>query len=464
MKKIYISVFFIFLFSILFLLKIKTVEAAGTLYADINLSSNCTSGNYSIANRNCTGTNGNAYKMVKDAIAAAAVGDTLLVRGGTYREIVIQSTSPVRSSSFEFNKSMTIKGYSSETATLTYDPNNLPHEDAEKGPIIKVPASGVTIENLTIIGTYSLGDNPTLDTDINIWTDSANITIRNNKILQFGHCGVKGTLPGLILEHNEIANGGFTSRDHGIYTYDQTATPKIIRYNNFHNIGGYGIQIYGYCTYYQVYNNLIHDNNEGGIVIAGDHISILNNSIYHNGQTSTSQWGGQGRLNFFHTGLFSIVVKNNIIWNNAAANLNTGPDNLTQVGNIYANNIIGGTLPNWWTSLATNTIAVDPKFVNAPAFDYHLQSTSPAINTGVNVGLTVDYAGTTIPQGSAPDIGAYEFIIGGTPVPTPATTPVPTPTPLPGDLNNDGKVDGIDYVLALLGNGDINIVISNISK
>jgi hypothetical protein len=41
--------------------------------------------------------------------------------------------------------------------------------------------------------------------------------------------------------------------------------------------------------------------------------------------------------------------------------------------------------------------------------DYHLQPTSPAINAGVDVGLTQDYEGKSVPKGFAIDIGAYEF-------------------------------------------------------
>jgi hypothetical protein len=44
--------------------------------------------------------------------------------------------------------------------------------------------------------------------------------------------------------------------------------------------------------------------------------------------------------------------------------------------------------------------------------DYHLKAGSPAINAGVSVGLVSDYSGGTVPKGSAPDIGAYEFGAG----------------------------------------------------
>ncbi|OGQ90762.1 MAG: hypothetical protein A2289_02645 [Deltaproteobacteria bacterium RIFOXYA12_FULL_58_15] len=42
------------------------------------------------------------------------------------------------------------------------------------------------------------------------------------------------------------------------------------------------------------------------------------------------------------------------------------------------------------------------------ALDFHLQPGSDGINHGVDVGIPKDYDGTSIPQGDAPDIGAYE--------------------------------------------------------
>jgi len=57
----------------------------------------------------------------------------------------------------------------------------------------------------------------------------------------------------------------------------------------------------------------------------------------------------------------------------------------------------------------------NPLFVSTSTPDFHLQSASPAINAGTNVSLTSDYSGTTVPQGSAPDIGAYEFLVPSSP-------------------------------------------------
>lgn len=62
-------------------------------------------------------------------------------------------------------------------------------------------------------------------------------------------------------------------------------------------------------------------------------------------------------------------------------------------------------------TFGTDNVIGDPLFVNAAEYDFSLQSGSPAIDAGTMTGLgnsPVDIEGTSIPQGSAPDIGAYE--------------------------------------------------------
>jgi parallel beta-helix repeat protein len=56
-----------------------------------------------------------------------------------------------------------------------------------------------------------------------------------------------------------------------------------------------------------------------------------------------------------------------------------------------------------------NSLTADPKFVSAAVDNFDLQSTSPAINAGAGVGLTLGYDRRTVPYGVAPDIGAYEY-------------------------------------------------------
>ena len=53
----------------------------------------------------------------------------------------------------------------------------------------------------------------------------------------------------------------------------------------------------------------------------------------------------------------------------------------------------------------------DPQFIDASAADFHLQSGSPAIDTGSSVEAPADdYEGTSRPQGSGHDIGAFEYV------------------------------------------------------
>jgi hypothetical protein len=53
-----------------------------------------------------------------------------------------------------------------------------------------------------------------------------------------------------------------------------------------------------------------------------------------------------------------------------------------------------------------NAVISDPLFVNAGT-DFDIQSLSPAINAGMDVGLTSDYVDSLIV--GLPDIGAYEY-------------------------------------------------------
>jgi hypothetical protein len=129
---------------------------------------------------------------------------------------------------------------------------------------------------------------------------------------------------------------------------------------------------------------------------AGDHIKWKNNIIYN--MNYHDKWGSGTKYNLFVApGVTNFVSDYNIVYSPTATS-------------YYA--FVNGVDKTWaeWQDLGYDThgLNVDPKFVSSST-DFHLQSTSPAINTGSNVGLTQDYYANSAPQGPAPDIGAHEF-------------------------------------------------------
>jgi hypothetical protein len=111
----------------------------------------------------------------------------------------------------------------------------------------------------------------------------------------------------------------------------------------------------------------------------------------------------------------------------------------------------------------TGNVNANPSVVSTSTPDFHLQSGSPAIDAGITIsGLSTDIAGVVRPQGSAFDIGAYEYFLGSAPPPTTSAC----------DLNADGSINVLDVQLAidqtvglascttaaLVGNGTCTIV------
>jgi hypothetical protein len=91
----------------------ETVAASvGTKFVDGNLAADCTSGNYSVANRNCTGSAGNAWNTLAEGVTNLASGNTLQIRAGTYTENA--ATVPCVGS---FAATTTIEAYPGETVT-----------------------------------------------------------------------------------------------------------------------------------------------------------------------------------------------------------------------------------------------------------------------------------------------------------------------------------------------------------
>jgi hypothetical protein len=133
-------------------------------------------------------------------------------------------------------------------------------------------------------------------------------------------------------------------------------------------------------------------------------INVRNNLFYDNGQAGA-----------YRADLWLQQAANNIIESNNSFYRSGSAWDITKLiekaGVVYDINHIIGSSAGYWQFVSgqgTNDMVGDIKFVNPASFDFHLQSTSPAINAGTDVGLTTDYDGNP-KSGASWDIGAYEF-------------------------------------------------------
>ena len=176
-----------------------------------------------------------------------------------------------------------------------------------------------------------------------------------------------------------------------------------------------------------IYYNIIYNigvtaskTEDGGIIlgrlsdaytIAYDNINIFNNVIIDDSEGLPNYGirlrGGTG-ITFDN-----VNIKNNII-KDITTGIGAGisMEDVT-CGTLHIeNNCINGCTADILkdnctitTDVTQNNITTDPLFVSAS--DFHLQSTSPCINAGIDVGLTTDYDGQAVSD--PPEIGAYEY-------------------------------------------------------
>lgn len=171
---------------------------------------------------------------------------------------------------------------------------------------------------------------------------------------------------------------------------------------------------YNYCLAYG-------NKNAGFAFVETTSGRVYNSTAYNNG-IATSDRGAFYSLNTAGTW----TLRNNIFSQNIPYELATSAAEAALINtdyNLYyhpANSDVitldnGSTKQSWSTYHTTNgkeahSLYSDPLFISTVTPDFNLQSSlSPALNTGTNLSLTSDFVGTSVPQGSTPDIGAFEY-------------------------------------------------------
>lgn len=383
---------------------------ATTRYVDGNLGADCTSGNYSIASRNCSGANGNAYNTLIEGLNVTTGGDTLYLRAGTYTQQLHEQSFAGTGTS---GSPILISRYQNETAILRPSGSNIDILRFQDSTIHHVTIFGLELDCSQTGGTWSnncvfLGDSAFIDDSHDITLDSLTIheakgncilgggtnhTIKNNEVYR---CGIDDNngfyLQGIrdsVIEHNHVWNNGAFA----IRVWNSGGSPKadnnIIRHNRVH-MNGFGIGIDGASETVSggggltigesdnlIYNNLSYDNYLGlQVPGSGSAVLVYHNTFYHNVADIVIDSGAD-----------DTEVKNSILFGSDSTISNSGTGTVT-----------------------SNNVTSDPSFVDAGNGDFHLQSGSVARNAGTNLLATVATDFDGVSRDTSPDVGAYEFV------------------------------------------------------
>jgi hypothetical protein len=352
---------------------------------------------YYVSNSGSNGNNGTSapFQTITYALTKATnSGDVIIVKPGRYTDYESGWGLHLRAN----NSGITLQSEVPGQAIIDFQ--NI--SDAHDG--VYIEASNVTIKGFKIT---------------NGWLGGISIFGNNNKIIgnevynngtradtNFGQDGIDSeegtsgnTYIGNYVHHNGRPTSNPTARgDHGFYL---SGSNELIINNISTNHPGRGIQIAGYGNgsyNSKVYNNVFAFNTLSGMVIYEhvENLEVKNNIFYKNGTYGVETSYSRGT---------PVIVENNIIYGNTSASTY-----------LYVGQTVSLSLKN--------NLFVNPLFVSESNF--HLQSStttnSPAINAGQPLSqVTTDYDGN--PRSGNPDIGAFEYLSGGSPAGIKPATP-----------------------------------------
>ena len=399
-------------------------------YADNTLPANCTSGNYSIANRSCTGTDGNAYNTPAGVIAPTVAGDEIIVRGGTWTQ---QWDFQAGNKTGTAGNYITMRGYPGERPVLQYD--DTAGSGSGYGPIKARGDRGYFLfEDLVVDGALSRQSS-----NWGIRDGNHHFIVRNVEIKNFYGSGLTmKSASNVTIENCDIHDQRFTSvssNHYGIYVAGDTSN-IVIEKNRIYNNTGAGIHGYpGPVNGLTIRANRIYANGNnpliapaaGGIILYEStvpgstyaNVQIYGNVIYENGLSGV----GDGPDGIEINGADNVQIWHNVIYQNKGYGINLHNGTTTPVGTVVQNNIIAantvgqvrnagsGTTLSYNACLAgdscgstgkvTLSTATEP-FLNAGADDYRLkQGTNAVRNAGVATLARPSPVGVS-------DVGAYE--------------------------------------------------------
>jgi len=326
-----VAVFFIYVFS--------AAQVWGkTFYLDGNLSADCSGSTYSIANRNCSGSDGQGYKTLQSAITNLLGGDTLYVRAGTY----IRTTNNTSSGSL----AISVSGTAAQPTVVSAYPGEQPVICTQAGRCQYNPNPGDTSINVCTGaggegGAACYYPNPAIGIGANFVTVSGFKT--------YGQVLIGG-VHDVVVKNSDLGGGGPHINQGSVVMIDTTGT-------------AYNITIQ---------NNLIHNSawgeqNANGSAVMGYNFSAIieNNEFYDN-------WGCDIRPKDTGNQIGrTIEIRRNFFRPSSIFPTAAGFCGINQDGNVDQINIYQNIFYNksgaisWQSSGINPTVAYNNTFINS---------------------------------------------------------------------------------------------------
>jgi hypothetical protein len=247
-----------------------------------------------------------------------------------------------------------------------------------------------------------------------LFSDNSGAFVGGSALTASQHATVNGSL--FVNNSSDTASGGIA------VTGDLTITDSLFA-SNRGDVGG-GVRATGSLT---ITGAIFRENQArlgGGVAHdAGD--SLIVNTLFDNNSASDGGAAvflqGSGTDHLTHVTITSagvvtntavtttkdiLLIRNTIVVNHAVG-LHVGAGFVVLDSTLFHGN---GADIQGAVSFDQNRIAADPLFTNPGAGNYRLRPGSPAIDTGLDVGVLVDFEGDVRPSLAGFDIGYDEYV------------------------------------------------------
>ena len=396
---------------------ISEVNAAGTVYRVV--PGGITSGN-------CGDTWANGCDLQYALVTKSVSGDELWVKTGTYKP----TTSIDRTVSFLLKSGVALYGgfagtetsraerdWATNVTTLSGDigttgdnSDNSYHVVTGSGTNNTAVLDGFTITGGNANGAESIARGGGMYDDQGSPALENVIFSGNSATLGGGMCNSTNSSP--MLANVTFSNNTATQRGGGMFNFESSPTLTNITFSG--NSASYGGGMYNYQNSSPTLTGIIFSNNNANLQGGGIFNGQLSNPALTNVTFSgNSAIYGGGMYNYSQG---NPVVKNAILWGNSA---DYGAEIYNQSSYpTISNSDIKGCMPGgvWNTACGTDgggNLDADPLFMDVTNGNLHLQTASPAIDTGDNTavpaGITTDLDGNPRVMHGTVDMGVYEF-------------------------------------------------------